>query len=170
MDEALAERVGSLEKKLADLAREVHQRRQTIPTYIAQRLDEQLRREVTEAVESVSAPEDLAIVSAREAITSASAAIDHQRTLAIAGELQQCAVAAGGRSEAAAREVQSALDQVSQLVANISEMQDASARPCATTRAIAHVEEKENDDIASLFRRRAAATEQPGPCKVLRLT
>jgi hypothetical protein len=152
-DEALGARVAELETKLLGLTQELQQRRQTIPGWIAQRVEEQNQSAVStamatsqEATAAMDVAEDAAAVETRLAVASQ--------------ELLRCAAVSTGASQATT-DVRSALEQATDMAAQLSSVQ-TSASTCLTEtdRVIAHAEDKENDVAASMLRRRLEAQRQ----------
>ena len=146
-DEALLKSVSDLEGKLLTLTQELQQRRESIPGYIAQRLEEQNKQVVGETV--AEQPEATA-----EAAENAAAA--ETRIAPAASGIQIC-TAVTTQAHQATSDVQRALDQASDMASQLKAINDASSAACATeTDRVITQTEKENssDAAADIFRRR----------------
>ena len=159
LDETQRERVAKLEEQLVGLSAQLQQRRQTVPAWTAQRLEEQNRSALTQMMSTSTANEAAPVADegceTRLAVTTSA--------------LQQCAAVSAQASEHAVGEMQRVLEQANDVVAQIGATV-GSMGGCATATdlAIASTDtyEKENAShiaAAALSRRRdqqqaAAAT------------
>lgn len=144
-DEALVERVAKLEERLRDLTHELQQRRQTIPNWIAQRLDEQNKRAVVLATTA----------DADEAPAADADSAPETRLGALLGELHRCG-AVSSVAEQLSGDVQRSLQQASELAAQLSTMQSSIAG-CMNATELAILQppaDKENQTAASMLRKR----------------
>ena len=144
VDDALAGRVAALEQRLVGLTQELQQRRHTTPGFVAQRLDERNRGDVSAAV---ALP-----------VQDATSEMPNTIAAALAADFQGC-MAASLRADEAARTVHRVLDQAAELSSHIGASSDSAAYPSVIDKAITHLENgKENSAAASVLRRRLAST------------
>ena len=134
-DEALKGRVAALEDQLIKLSQDVHQRRQTLPSWMAQRLEEQQRATISSAAAAAAAPP-------REVAAELSSALEQ-----LGAEMRRF-TSASTRVEEGASAVQRALDQSAELTSQIHATADCRAYPTLTDKAIEV--EKENSSDASM--------------------
>lgn len=148
LDETERARVAKLEEQLVALTAQLQHRRQSVPAWNAQRLEEQSRTALSQVMatanEPLAAPAGVEESESRLALTAAS--------------LQHCTAISAEASAQVSGEVQRVLDQANDVVAQIgATVGSMSGCATATDLAIASAEpEKENasHDIAAALRRR----------------
>lgn len=168
-DSALRSRIDALEGKLMSLSAELHQRRQTIPAFIAQRTEEQNRSVVSSTRAAADAAEeggDAQAEGAKEAVTTA---------LALTSDQLQRASAVCSNTDEADAKVKRALEQASEMTAQLARIEatlKGDASTVSETDKVIAIDEKENGVAAAMLRRRRDANqaqELEPPTKLLKM-
>jgi len=145
--------VAALEVQLTALTEQLRQRRETVPSQTAQRLEEHNRNDLGSLVTMVQ----------EEAAHAEQGATTEETRLAMTSALEQCTSVSTACAEHATSEVNRALEQANETAAQIgATLVSVGGCPTATDLAIAPPggHEKENLDAAAALRRRREAQQQ----------
>ena len=170
VDEAQSARVTALEAELVELNGQLHKRRKTVPAQIAQRLEAQSRTAVSALVSAADAAATAAATEVSQAGESAAA----ETRLALTSTLQECTAVSAACTEQAGGEVARAIEQASEMTAQIGAT--VAAIPCPTATDLAIVAgsddaQKENQAAAAaLLRKRRGAQQQTATTLAPKLT
>lgn len=150
-----------LEAKLVELTAQLQQRRESVPQWMTQQLEEQNRAALGTLMSSADA-------AAATAASEGAASQPEETRLALAGALQQCAAVSVACAEQATGEVQRALDQATEIATQISKTIGTVGTGCPTATDLAIAppgggadeRNKENNDVAAALRRRREAQQR----------
>lgn len=160
LDEAQRARVANLEQQLVSLTAQLRQRRESVPAWTAQRLEEANNAVMSSLVSG-----------AQEAEAATDGGAAEETRLALTSAMQHCTAVSNACADQASGEVQRALSQASEMATQISATLGAlgaASCPTATDLAIAPPGavggDKENSsyDVAAALRRRRDAQQRAG--------